>query len=250
MIETSVGAWRKSFFAGLAVVLPAVVSLAIVVFLFDSLTNFTDKVLFFLPRSMTHQSGLSGPGTGQIHWYWKLLAMLVVVQFITMIGRFARHYIGRKLIEGAEQLVLRVPLVNKIYGAVKQVNQAFSSENKTAFKQVVLVEFPRKGMYSVGFVTGEQHHEVQYKTRENVVSIFIPTTPNPTTGFLILVSEQELIRLEMPVADGIKFIISLGAVSPDYRVNLPQGTSPAVGDGGDRATTASTETHPVIASSP
>jgi len=81
---------------------------------------------------------------------------------------------------------------------------------------VVLLEFPRKGLYSLGFITGEQNKEVQARTREHIVSVFVPTTPNPTSGFLVMVPEKELTKLDMPVADGIRFIISLGSVAPDY----------------------------------
>ncbi len=105
---------------------------------------------------------------------------------------------------------MRVPLVNKIYGTVKQVNASFSN-NKTSFKQVVLVTFPHGRSRSLAFVTGEQTLPGQ----EKLVSVFIPTTPNPTAGFLLLVPESEITRLDMSVADGIKFIISLGAISPE-----------------------------------
>jgi len=106
--------------------------------------------------------------------------------------------------------------LNKIYGTFKQVNEAFTSSNKSSFKQVVLVQFPQPGQYSVGFLTGADHPEVQEKTGENLVSVFVPTTPNPTSGFLLMVPASEIVKLDMSVADGIKFIISLGAVAPEY----------------------------------
>ncbi len=174
--------------------------------------------LFFLPREWTHQN----QGLGPVHWYWSLVALLVAILFISLLGRFARHYVGKKLIQLVDIIMLRVPLLNKIYGTIKQVNEAFSSNKRSSFKQVVLVEFPRPGQYSVGFVTGEQNQEVQAKTKEHVVSVFIPTTPNPTTGFLILVPHQALTLLEMSVAEGIKFIISLGSVAPEYNPQLPR----------------------------
>ena len=111
--------------------------------------------------------------------------------------------------------MMQVPLLNKFYGAIKQVNEAFAG-NKNSFKTVVLVEFPREGMYSVGFLTSEQHAEVQQKTQEKVVCVFIPTTPNPTSGFLVLVPEDKVTRLDMSVADGIKYIVSLGSIAPEY----------------------------------
>jgi uncharacterized membrane protein len=96
------------------------------------------------------------------------------------------------------------------------VNEAFSTGGKTSFKTVVLVEFPKEGTHSIGFITSEQQAEVQTKTKEKVVCVFVPTTPNPTSGFLIIVRADKVTRLEMSVADGIKYIISLGSISPDY----------------------------------
>jgi uncharacterized membrane protein len=108
-----------------------------------------------------------------------------------------------------------VPLLNKIYSTVKQVKEAFAGQ-KSSFQQAVLVEFPRDGVYSLGFITSDQQAEIQARTPERVWSVFIPTTPNPTSGFLVFVPEEDLIRLEMSVPDAIKCIISLGAVSPEY----------------------------------
>jgi uncharacterized membrane protein len=206
-------AWRASFFTGLAVVLPVVISLGIVFWLFGTVANFTDRLLFFLPRTLTH----AGPdGNGPVLWYWSVIALVLAVVLVTLVGKLTRIYIGRKLIAFADQVLLSVPLLNKIYGAIKQVNEAFATNNKSAFKQVVLVEFPRDGVFSVGFLTGDQHHEVQARTGADVVAVFVPTTPNPTTGFLILVPRAKVVNLDMSVADGIKYIISLGSVAPPY----------------------------------
>lgn len=211
MTRTSFGAWRANFFAGLAVVMPAIISIAIVIWLFGTVANITDTLLFFLPRSLTHQSA----GTGPVYWYWSLVALGIAALLVALVGRAARHYVGRQAIALVETFLLRIPLLNKIYLTLKQVNEAFSSNSKTAFRQVVLVQFPREGVYSLGFVTNDQLHEVQEKTREQVVSVFVPTTPNPTSGYLVLVPENQLTKLEMSVADGIRFIISLGSVGPD-----------------------------------
>jgi uncharacterized membrane protein len=151
-----------------------------------------------------------------MHWYWSLCALLLAVLLVGLVGALARYYLGKKLIEMVDLTLLRVPLLNKIYGALKQVNEAFSPSNKSSFKHVVLVEFPRSGQYLVGFVTGEDHKEVQQKTKEHVLSVFVPTTPNPTSGFLVLVPENAVTKLDMTVADGIKFIISLGAIAPEF----------------------------------
>ena len=204
--------WRANFFTGLAIVLPAVISIAVVVWLFGTVANITDTLLIFMPKEWTHR----GNGAGPMHWYWSLCALLLAVLLIGLVGGLARYYFGKKLIELVDLALLRVPLLNKIYGAIKQVNEAFSPSNKSSFKHVVLVEFPRPGSYSVGFLTGEDHKEVQQKTREHVLSVFVPTTPNPTSGFLVLVPEHEITKLDMSVAEGIKFIISLGAIAPDF----------------------------------
>lgn len=204
--------WQRSFYTGLAIVLPAVISIAIVKWLFGTVSNITDTLLIFLPKSLTHEDG----GAGRMYWYWSLFALVMAVVLIGLIGGLARYYFGKKLIQAVDLTLLRVPLLNKIYGTIKQVNDAFATGNKSSFKQVVLVEFPRAGQYSVGFVTGEQREEVRIKTNEKLVSVFIPTTPNPTSGFLVLVPEHELTKLDMSVADGIKFIISLGSIAPEY----------------------------------
>jgi uncharacterized membrane protein len=213
--------WRANFYTGLAIVLPAVISIAIVKWLFGTVANITDPLLFFLPATWTHQP------KGPMYWWWSLFALVLAVALISLIGRMARNYIGRQLIRAFDLAMLRVPILNKIYGAIKQVNESLTSSNKTSFKQVVLVHFPNQGIYSVGFLTGTQPAELQTKLQENLVTVFVPTTPNPTGGFVLLVPEHHVLRLEMSVADGIKFILSLGSVAPEYAV--PVGSRPSLG---------------------
>jgi len=151
-----------------------------------------------------------------MYWYWSLVALILAVFLIGVVGLLARNYFGKRMIEWVDFALLRVPLLNKIYGATKQINDAFSPSNKTAFRTVVLVEFPHPGSYSVGFVTTEQRDEVQARMKDKVLSVFVPTTPNPTSGFLLLVPEEKAIKLDMSVPDGIKYIISLGAIAPEF----------------------------------
>ncbi len=215
--------WQANFWAGLAIVLPAVISVAVVGWVFGTVANITDTLLLFLPRRLTHHD----QGVGVMYWYWSLVALLLAIFLIGIVGLLARNYFGKRIIEWVDSALLRIPLLNKIYGATKQVNDAFSSSNKTAFRTVVLVEFPREGIYSVGFITSEQQNEMQAKTAENVVCVFIPTTPNPTSGFLVLVPEEKVTKLEMSVADGIKYIISLGSIAPEYAPGPPPRLTPA-----------------------
>lgn len=203
---------QANFWAGLAIVLPAVVSVAALMWLFGTVATITDTLLIFLPRPWTHHD----QGNGPLFWYWSVTALLLAVLLIGLVGLLARNYFGKRIIQWVDSGLLRVPLLNKIYGATKQVNDAFSSSNKTSFRTVVLVEFPRAGVHSIGFITSEPDLEVQSKIPEKVVCVFVPATPNPTSGFLILLPEDKVIKLEMSVADGIKYIISLGSIVPEY----------------------------------
>jgi uncharacterized membrane protein len=207
--------WRASFLTGLAITMPAIISLAAVKWLFGTVSSFTDALLFFLKYLLDPKEVYENGQSGAMFWYWSLLALMLAVILISTVGVLARYYIGKRLIEWLDTAMMHVPLLNKFYSAIKQVNEAFAG-NKNSFKTVVLVEFPREGMYSVGFLTSEQHAEVQQKIKEQVVAVFIPTTPNPTSGFLVLVPENKVTRLDMSVADGIKYIVSLGSISPEH----------------------------------
>ncbi len=202
--------WRASFLTGLLIVLPGVITLAVVKWFFGTISSFTDLLLFFLPKTTTHEDG----GTGATHWYWSLLALVFAVFLLTVIGVLARYYIGKQLIAGADGLMLRVPVLNKIYGTIKQVDAAFAG-NKNSFKTVVLIEYPRPGIYSVGFITSEQEDEISRKLNQKTVCVYIPTTPIPTSGFLVITPIEQITKLDMSVADGFKYIISLGAISQE-----------------------------------
>ena len=195
--------------------MPVVISLAVILWLFFTVSSVTDTLLILIPKRVTHDSGPTGPGTGPLLWYWRLVALLLAVIMTWVVGVIARNYLGRKFIEGAEELLLRVPFLSKIYATTKQVNDAFASGGKSSFKTVVMVEFPRAGSYSLGFLTGAVHDEIRGELKCDVACVFIPTTPNPTAGFLILVPEQEVLRLNMSVADALKFIVSLGSIIPE-----------------------------------
>ncbi len=207
--------WRASFLTGLLIVLPGVITLAVVKWFFGTVASFTDTLLFFLPYFLDPKLIYENGDSGAMFWHWSLLAFLVAVGSVTAIGVLARYYIGKRLIAWADNLMLRVPVLNKIYGTIKQVDGAFTSGKKSSFKTVVLVEYPREGIYSVGFITSEQAEEVEQKTGKKCVCIFIPTTPIPTGGFLIIVPEDQVIKLDISVADGFKYIISIGAISQE-----------------------------------
>ena len=214
MRKTFFARWRRSFLTGLVISLPALLTLAAVKWLFGTISSFTDTLLFFLPSfldpKVIYENGQSGP----MYWYWSLLALALAAVLISCVGVLGQYYIGKRMIEWLDMLMMNVPLLNKFYGAIKQVNDAFAGD-RNSFKTVVLVEFPRAGSYSVGFITNETQSGALRQAGKNLVSVFIPTTPNPTSGFLVLVTEDTVTKLDMSVADGIKYIVSLGSIAPE-----------------------------------
>ncbi len=145
------------------------------------------------------------------------LGFVTINLLVLALGIVAGNVFGRQLIMMWEGLLKRIPLINKIYTATYQISEAFlGKQDKKIFSRVALVEFPRPGTYAVGFVTSTAAGEVQERTKEKVCSVFIPTTPNPTSGFLVLEPEDKIIKLDMSVEDAIKFVISAGSLTPPY----------------------------------
>jgi uncharacterized membrane protein len=214
--KTLLARWRANFFTGLAVVLPAIVSVGALLWIFGTVAIFTDTLLFFLPHTLTHQDH----GAGRMYWYWSVAAFVLAVVLICAVGLAARNYFGKKIIVWADTAIMHIPLLNKIYGATKQVNDALVTGNKNSFKTVVLIQFPHPGSYSLGFLTSE-NAEIRVNPAEKLVCVLVPTTPNPTSGFLMLVPDEKVTRLKMSVADGLKYIISLGAIAPEMPAFKP-----------------------------
>jgi len=212
--KTFLSSWRASFFTGLAVTLPALLTLAAVIWIFGTISTFTDTLLFFLPKILKPDRVFENGQSGPMLWYWSLLALVLAVLLITGVGLLTRYYIGKRIISWLDAGMMQIPLLNKFYGAIKQVNDSFSG-SKNSFKTVVLVEFPREGAYSVGFLTSDDESEASRKIGQKLVSVFIPTTPNPTSGFLVLVPADKITKLDMTVAEGVKYIVSLGAIAPE-----------------------------------
>lgn len=149
------------------------------------------------------------PGLGLI------LSLVIAGTIIYFVGLLVSNYIGRKLINISEAIIARVPVVKTIYTSVKQVADSIKISRKGLFERVVLIEYPKDGIWTVGFVTGVSKGEIQEKTQEKVINVFIPTTPNPTSGLLVMVPEQNLIQTEMTVEEGMKLIVSGGIAAPD-----------------------------------
>ncbi|MDR7486526.1 MAG: DUF502 domain-containing protein [Armatimonadota bacterium] len=190
---------RTWLLTGLLVTLPVVVTAYVLVFLFRLLDNFLSPVFRVF--------GIQVPGLG----------LLSGIALILLAGALASNVLGRRIVHAFDRVMLRIPFARTIYSATKQLSDSLLQQNRAAFKQAVLLEWPRPGLYTVGFVTGETRGEAQAKTAERVINVFVVTTPNPTTGFLCLVPESQVIPLEMTVEDALKLVVSAGIVAPPYR---------------------------------
>jgi len=188
--------------AGLLVWVPLGVTLLIVAFLVDLM----DQTLRLLPESLQPENllGFRIPGLGAV--------LTAVIVFVT--GMIVTNLFGMQLFNIGERILQRIPLVRSIYASVKQVTESMFSSGKS-FRKVVLVEYPRKGMWSLAFQTGTGAEEVRDKTGRDVANVFIPTTPNPTSGFFLMVPREDVVELDMSVDDGLKMLLSVGVVVPE-----------------------------------
>lgn len=191
---------RGWFLTGLLVITPIGLTILILRAIFVRL----DAILGDLLRSLL---GREIPGVG-------LLALIVV---ILGAGLTAQSLVGWQLIRFGQRVVARIPLVSKIYLALQQILEVFFGEQARVFREPVLVEYPRPGLWSLGFVTAETPGEAGARVGERVVNVFFPTSPNPVTGWFVCVPESEIVRLDMSVEDGIKMVISAGAFVPAWR---------------------------------
>ena len=182
---------------------PAVIT---IYFLFLLVTTLDGWLVSVIPSRFRPEYvwGIYIPGIG-------LLAGLIVV---VTAGALTRNYFGRKLVRYGEEVMQSIPGVRSVYGAVKQIVETVGATNSRAFREVVMIEYPRKGIWCLGFLTGITKGEVQHVTTKPVLNVFLPTTPNPTSGFLLFVPEEDVIRLNMSVEEGLKMVISGGIVTP------------------------------------
>lgn len=145
------------------------------------------------------------------------VGLVIALTFFTVVGWFARNFFGRLTIRFSEYIVDRVPLIRTLYGAIKQIFETIMASSSQAFREVVMLEYPRRGIWSIGFVTGKTEGEVQRVTNEETINVFVPTTPNPTSGYLLFVPKKELIYLDMSVEEGVKLVVSAGIITPPDR---------------------------------
>lgn len=202
---------RNYLIAGLLIWIPIMVTVWVIRFV----ARILDQSLVLLPRAWRPETlvGTYVPGVGVI------LSLLLL--FLT--GVLVKNLFGGRIVSGLESLVRRIPVIGPIYGGAKTFSETVLTDTGRSFKQVVMVEFPRKGIYSIGFITSYELEEVQAKTEQEVTCVFVPTTPNPTTGFIVLVPKNEVVMLDMTVDEAFKMLLTLGVVVPPWKNKPTEG---------------------------
>jgi len=196
---------RNVFITGLLITLPIALTWFILQFLlknFDALSPVFTHMLIQLGAPITE--GYRIP----------FLGLVVTLLIVLTVGWFTTNFFGKKLFELGELLIEKIPFVRRIYKGTKQVVSSIAEADTSAFRKVVLLEFPRRGLLAIGFVTGESLGEVQQVTQANMLNVFVPTMPNPTSGFLIFSPPEELTEVSMTIEEGIKYVVSGGIVTP------------------------------------
>ena len=195
---------RRYLVAGILVWVPLAVTYTLLRFV----VGLMDRTLLLLPRQYRPEEllGFQIPGLGVI--------LTIIVLLVT--GLLAANFVGRAFVGGWESLLDRIPVVRSIYSAAKNFAEMVFSDSSQSFKQVLLIQYPREGLYSLAFQTSTELGEVRGRTGEEVVCCFVPTTPNPTSGFIVIVPKKDVIVLDMEVDEALKMIISLGVVVPKW----------------------------------
>ena len=201
-------ALRKWLFTGLLVVVPGVITAWVLAWIVGML----DVTLAILPEAWQPDRllGFHIPGFG----------VLLTLSILLAVGALASNFAGRKLVALGDALVSRIPVVRSIYSSVKQVSDTLFSESGNAFRTAVLVQWPREGVWTVAFITGQPSGEVAGYLRDEFVSVYVPTTPNPTSGYFVLMRKSDCVELDMSIDAALKYIVSMGVVAPPDPVAL------------------------------
>ena len=199
-------ALRKWLLAGLLVIVPVAITLAVLRWIIETL----DQTLLILPEAWHPDRvfGIHIPGLG----------VLLTLAILLLVGAGASNFLGKKLVRLGDRIVSRIPVVRSIYSSVKQVSDTLFSESGNAFRTAVLVQWPRADVWTIAFVTGTPCGDVTtYLRGEEYVSVYVPTTPNPTGGYFVMLRKSDCIELKMSVDEALKYVVSMGVVSPGNR---------------------------------
>lgn len=199
--ESFLNKLKRYILSGLLLWLPVIATLFIIRFIFDIF----NQGMKLLPNQYQPEAllGISVPGLG----------FIITIVILMISGAFASNFFGKKLVRLGENILERIPLIRSIYKAIKQVTQAVLGSNERSFRQVVVIEFPKEGCYSMAFQTSESIAIDQ--VNPNLTTVFIPTTPNPTSGFLLMVPSENVRLIDIPIEEALRFVISLGVVTPE-----------------------------------
>lgn len=197
---------KANLLAGILFLTPVMATFFFLRFFF----NWVDGLLKFLPARFRPENFLPFPVPG--------LGLILLFGMLLLTGFLVRNYLGRRLVGIWDRVIDAIPLVNKLYLAVKQLVETIFNRSPQDFRRVVLVEFPKEGSYAMGFVTGVAVGETQRKTHRKVINVFVPTTPNPTSGFFLMVPEDAVIPMDMGVEDAFKLLVSGGIISPEKKI--------------------------------
>ena len=199
--ESFLNKLKRYILSGLLLWLPVIATLFIIRFIFDIF----NQGMKLLPNQYQPEAllGISVPGLG----------FIITIIILMISGAFASNFFGKKLVRLGENILERIPLIRSIYKAIKQVTQAILGSNERSFRQVVVIEFPKEGCYSMAFQTSESIAIDQ--VNPNLTTVFIPTTPNPTSGFLLMVPSENVRLIDIPIEEALRFVISLGVVTPE-----------------------------------
>ena len=156
------------------------------------------------------------------------VGLILIMVVLAVIGWLTAGFLGRMIVKLQDRLLAGMPVVRNVYGAVKQILESVLAQQSSAFREVVLIEYPRRGMWVIGFITGRTEGEVQNLTEDEVINIFLPTTPNPTSGFLLFVPRRDMIKLDMSIEEGIKMVVSGGIVTPPDRRTADARDAPQI----------------------
>lgn len=201
-------AWlRGRFFAGMVIAAPLAATFLILQFLITFIDNRVKPLLPPLLKPETY-TNYAIPGFG----------VLVVVIALTILGAITANLIGRSLLAATDRIFSRIPIVRNVYAAIKQLTEVLSNNQQASFDRCVMIEYPKQGSWCIGFVSSHAKQEIGAKLGTTKIGVFVPTSPNPTSGFLIYVEESETVALQMSVEEGAKMILTAGLVVPDFAV--------------------------------
>ena len=200
---------KRSFFTGLVFALPICITIFVINLLLNYIGTPISHILFgWLDIRICSSFGMK--------FLLNTISIAVVVLLIIAIGMLSKFFLGKWAMRAIEKFIEHVPVVKNIYKTIKQIVETFGQNHKEVFSKTVLIEYPQKDSYAIAFLTSETEGEIQDRTGQTVVNVFVPTTPNPTSGFLLMIPKKKVTELDMSVADGMKLIISGGVVVPAY----------------------------------